>query len=210
MIEQWAKEFTSMLLKRKLIPSYQKKSYQYGYELLFSIIINICILLILGIFFNRLISTIIFIFVFTSLKRYTGGLHMPDYKSCIITFTILYFTILSIDVIFSLTAYHIDNSIFFPVLTAICCIFTFVLAPVPDKNKHLTTAERKKIKIKSKIIVSIYFVLFALSDFNQCPWQITGYIGYALILIALLLVAGLLKNLYLNDSTKKYRGETYD
>lgn len=71
-------------LEKKLIN--EQEIYQYGFEIALSSILNLIIVLTIGIIFNSILSSIIFIFCFYLIRKQTGGYHADSYLKCNIIF----------------------------------------------------------------------------------------------------------------------------
>lgn len=188
MIQKNAKKMTFLLIEKKLISEEQKDMYQYSFELLISAIVNLFLVLFLGILFHSFLETIVFLFFFCSLKRYTGGFHMPNYESCIFFFGVLYTMLLTLNQFCTIT---ITPSFLLSVL--ISAAFIACYSPIESINKKLTEKERKLLSLKAVLLLLLYTLLFALFYLLHFM-QTAKFIGFALILIALLMAAGLLQN----------------
>lgn len=63
---------TDFLLRKNVIKEEEKEIYYYGYETLIYSIWQMLLLLVLGMIMNRIVSTVIFLMVFVSMRKYTG------------------------------------------------------------------------------------------------------------------------------------------
>lgn len=162
--------------------------YQYSFELLISALVNLLLVLLLGSLFHSLGETLVFLFFFCTLKRYTGGFHMPGYQSCILFFGALYTMLLTVDKLCSIS---ITSGFFLSVLISAAFIARF--SPVESTNKALTPEERKILSRKAMLLLVFTTTLFTFFYLHSLM-QIAKFIGYALILIAILMAAGLLQN----------------
>lgn len=190
MIEKSASGIVTLLLRKDLIHNEQKEIYKYSFELLISTIINLVLIIMLGLTFGELYETFVFLFIFCTLKRYTGGMHMQNYKSCIIFFCLLYFTLLTVNEILPIAI----NTFFF-VLVIICSVIITFLTPVESANKKLTHNEKQILSLKVKMILVFHLFLFVLSYIISFT-QLSKFIGLALIVITILVITGHLQNIY--------------
>ncbi|MBQ3514081.1 MAG: accessory gene regulator B family protein, partial [Lachnospiraceae bacterium] len=68
--------------------------YYYGYETLIYSIWQMLLLLVLGMIMNRIVSTVIFLMVFVSMRKYTGGYHAETRMGCTFMTVVCYVTVL--------------------------------------------------------------------------------------------------------------------
>ena len=188
MIEKSAGKMTSLLIKKKLISEDRKEMYQYSFELLISALINLLLVLLLGLLFHAFLETLVFLFFFCPLKRYTGGFHMPGYGSCITFFGVLYTALLS---------FHqfCDINVTFLFLLSVLVSAAFIarFSPIESKHKKLSNKEKKALSRKAIILLLSDILLFVLFYFLSYM-QITKFMGFALIVTAILMAGGLLQN----------------
>ena len=97
MIEIAAGLVTNYLVKREVVNQDEKDVYKYGFEILFSTILGICIVLILGLTAGSLMTSLIFIAVFCSLRIKCGGYHADSYLSCNVVFTTVFLIVLMVE-----------------------------------------------------------------------------------------------------------------
>lgn len=190
MIVNGAQKMTELLQKNNLISKEQRELYQYSFELLLSTVINLLLVLFLGFLFDAVWETILFLLFFCPLKRFTGGFHMPDYRSCICFFCVLYCMLLFGDRFLSESPF-IGFALCPCVLSG--AVFLFLAAPVESSHKKLTRAEKKRLTFKVRLLLfpcTLSFLFF----FELSDRQTARFIGYALLLTAFLTALGHLQN----------------
>lgn len=187
MIETNARKITLRLIEKKLISKTQQDMYQYSFELLISALVNLLLVLLIGILFHSFWETLVFLFFFCTLKRYTGGFHMPSYRSCIFFFGVLYTMLLTANNFFDI---RITVAFLLSVLAS--AVFIARFSPIESANKKLTDKEKKLLSRKAVILLLSYTLLFGLFYFLHFM-EIAKFIGFALIFIAILMAAGLLQ-----------------
>lgn len=184
-----SEKIVTQLIEKKIIKKEEIHLYQYSMELFISTVINIAIILFIGFFFSKLGETAIFLLFFCLLKRYTGGLHMPTYKSCIVTFSSIYlFLMFSDNYWFQLPSYV------FAGLVMISLAVIMIFAPVEDRNRPLSVTEVIRLKRKIKYILPIEVCLFMLGTFIEPYKEVARFIGFGVIVVGVLVILGQVKN----------------
>lgn len=208
MIKEMAGKITDCLIQRKVIDEGVKDVYVYGSELLISEILSTMLILGIGAYAGCIWETILYLYVYTSIRVYAGGYHAATHRKCIIMFNFFYIEIIYI--IKMLENVNMEMILLYGSL--ISGVFIFILVPVEDMRKPLEMEERaiyrKKARTRSIFyiasLVVIYSIIPALRDE-------TAYGMIAVCEVALLVICGYIKNM-LMVSKRKYdgRGKEYD
>lgn len=148
-----AEKITHYLTINSLIPSSMEKIYIYGFELLFSSITNTVIILIFGILVNQILVTLMFLFVFVTLRRSTGGYHADTYLKCKLCTISVYLTVIFLSM-FSAIPGWLFFSLFF-----LGAAIIFLYTPVENPNKPLTDHQKYTHRLLALIFYFIFFVL---------------------------------------------------
>ena len=141
--------------KYRIITEEDQDIYQYGMELLTSTFINLLLIITIGVIFDKLPQTILFLLEYCFVKRYAGGYHASTHARCILTFSVLYTVMLLGFRVFQV--YRVTLNIF--VIGIISIISVLILAPVEDKNKPLEQEEIELYSFRSKRIL-LFEVVF--------------------------------------------------
>ena len=174
--------FKSLHEQSKLKPYKLKYVYYYGFKIIIGGINKFILLIIPGLLLNILPQLIITTLSFSSLRIWTGGLHLDSYTKC------SYISLLSFTIIALLSKYIILNqfismSIFLSVLFLI-----LIYAPIEHPNKPIK--ENKKIKFK-------LIALFVLSTLTIIHMFINNVIICNSIIYGILL-AGIISTPFVN------------
>lgn len=162
MISDLSGKLTDILSANGIIRNEDREIYRYGLELLISTLINIILVMTAGMVFHVLPQTILFLSEYCMIKWYAGGYHAATYARCILTFSILYASMLAV-----FTVFHIKETN--PALAAVWLFSVaavLVLAPVEDVNKPLEPEERRLYSKRSKqflllgVLINILLYLF--------------------------------------------------
>lgn len=161
-----------------------EESAVYGMEMLISSILNLLIIGILGLIFQKVPQTFIFLLCFCTLRPYAGGYHAPNYLLCSLSFTIMYCIIV-------LNPYVVNEAVV-AVMFGLSAGIIWILSPVEDLNKPLGTERRSMVQKKARILLLVEVIAFIITSVmhNQ---MVHTFIAYAVCYVALLMLAGQLK-----------------
>ena len=144
------------LICKNYIQENVRESYQYGMLVLVMNLIPILIILGISIIVNKLIFGFLFLISFVPIRVNIGGYHCKKTQNCIISFVLIYISIL-----------YLSYSMFYnliKILGVICIISIFFLTPITydvidniDKNKK----KKKKRLYKYMIIIILFICLFS-------------------------------------------------
>lgn len=153
--KQWA--------KNGVIHAADIEAYQYGLELMISTLINISVMIGLSIAFGHVWLFIPYLAAFIPLRLSAGGYHAEHHLSCTLFNAIVYFASLIV-----------VNMLKSPVTNLACIIEScvslsviFLLAPVPARNKPLSTTERKRNRHISLGLGFLFLILCMLFYYTQ-------------------------------------------
>lgn len=82
--------------KEHLIMPQEKDDYIYAYEVICEKVISLGTIVILGMLLDNLVNTVLYILFFLTLRKRTGGFHMPTFFKCYIGSVILYLITVSV------------------------------------------------------------------------------------------------------------------
>lgn len=133
---------------------------QYTLKVIFSELSKIILLFFVFLFLHKAREYIIAVFVLCSLRRFSGGAHMSHHWSCLLcTFLVIYLSIYPAD-------YVILPEIFPPAAVLLCCLVTYLIGPIPSRQRPpYSYTDWKNFRIKSVIVLLFYFlttILFPL------------------------------------------------
>ena len=160
MIKIIANWILNLVCKNCDIPNDLREAYQYGIGITISSIFNILLILLTSLLFRDVLSGVIFLLCFISLRTYSGGYHATTYLRCSIVFLLTYILV-EISHIF-LSHYFLSNIRFSEVLLLIFFLPVLIYAPVQNKHKKLDEKKKRKNKILSVIIYIILAVIALL------------------------------------------------
>lgn len=159
MSERLACMVTDFLLRKKVIEKKDSEIYHYGYDMLFSGILQSLFLFAVGWAFGKLDVTIVFIVVFITLRSCTGGYHADTRMGCIVTTLFVYFFVLC----------ECTKGIFLfkePVSIILLIVFYGIsfmrYAPIEHKGKPLSKEQEVQNKKNGGVLSAIYSIIAIL------------------------------------------------
>lgn len=165
MLSKFAQNVALFLCRKNLIKNHKIDVYAYGFEILFSEIINWFITLIIAIYTNTVIETAIYMFVFINMREVQGGYHCKSHIGCIITSTLVY--LLYIFMLFYTSGNYIINISLLGLVFNL--IIVFMVAPVEHPNKPIRTEDLnryRKLSIKNSCLYSAIAIVLILLQYK--------------------------------------------
>lgn len=145
MIHRISQKITDFLCDNGIIQKEEADIYTYGYEAVFSGLLDLLLVLAAGILFHCLDRALVFFAMFVSVRMYTGGYHADTYLRCKLIMLLILLTVLWISAMqFPLTAICL--------LTILLILTVYFQAPIEHPNKPLDESEKKKYHRYSLIL----------------------------------------------------------
>lgn len=145
---------------------YPKEIYIYGIELLISSFISTSVILLIGLLTKTFFESVIFLISFSAIRVYTGGYHSMTYLRCNIISASSYVAVI---IFFYLFRDLITNPIVLLSGYFLTMILALVFAPVKHENKRLDTADIKKYKLLSLLMITVVFAVYSI---GYCVFEI--------------------------------------
>lgn len=186
-METLAVKLTEKFIDREIISSDKKETYITGLKLILSDIINFSLIFIIGILTKSFIYSCIYLIVFWTVRKFSGGFHAKAYWICRIVTVGTYILILLVSGM--IINYHV-------IIVPICNIFSVItmiaFAPIRHPNKDLTGKEVKANKLCALLTTLFFTVLsIALAIFDRKEGLV---ISLTLFAVTVLMYTGLLAN----------------
>ncbi len=155
----------------------QEKSeeYIYGMELVLALLANSVAAVIIGAMMGMALEAISFWFVYSVLKKYTGGFHFDSSLACWLS------TCIMTPLVLLFMRYCPYNAVWYAAAAAIAAVILLALSPVAAVQKPLSKRERQVFGRIARILVGIAAVVYVV--FFVCGAE------YALKLLTVDLVA---------------------
>jgi len=158
--------------------------YTYGFELLISTIIEICLLILMSVLLGAPFSWLFFLLGFIPERIHAGGYHAKTHLSCYIIFTSLFTLSSFISLSFSFPD-------IFPLITSlVLLVLILIWGPVEATNKPLSIERRKKNHLRALLFVGtdIIFSLLLVTHLLSFStfWKLYFFSKWTLIIFLLL------------------------
>ena len=181
MISSAANNITNYLICKKVIKDDDREIYQYGFEQVFSYLLNIATMLLLGIILGKIYQSLVLILSFMALRSYSGGYHANTPLQCYLL------TVMSISATLSIMKFiTIDRFICWGLLV-LSSVVILLLSPIGSKNKPLDEIEKIIYRKKTIIVWSVetcVAIVFIILDITEIHIAIT--LAQVIINIALI------------------------
>ena len=143
-----ANNITDFFVEKKIIDNDMRDVYKYGFELLLADIVNFSLILIISILFRSLVSGLIFLLCFTTLRSFCGGYHAKTHNVCRLVMMCVFLSVLLCG-----TFSFIHSIVSVLTLNIISTVTIILFAPVENKNKPLS--DKKKLKNRRRSLFTV-------------------------------------------------------
>lgn len=179
---------TESYLSRAVIEKSEKKIYHNIYILLLSGLVDTILLLIIGVVIQKFLLTVVFVFVFTTTRMFSGGYHAnKHWQSTFITFVSCFISVEFSEQILA----SFDEKLFLILGIVICYIIFILYSPIKNSIKPIDEENIQAIKTKSLVVLSIYvFIIAFASNYNL---EYSNVILVTLLEVTLLMILSIIK-----------------
>lgn len=193
MISSAANNITNYLICEKVIKDDDREIYQYGFEQVFSSLLNIATMLLLGIILGKIYQSLVLILSFMALRSYSGGYHANTPLHCYLL------TVMSISAALSIMKFITIDRFICLGLLVLSSVVILLLSPIGSQNKPLGEIEKIIYRKKTIIVWSVetcVAIVFIILDITEIHIAIT----LAQVIISIALIFGNLQcgNLWRN------------
>jgi accessory gene regulator B len=199
MINNLSVRLTDRLLAKGSITEDERELYIYGFFMLLSQLVYFLLACIVGLLFQCFFESVIFYIAFQFIRRYAGGYHAKTETRCEILSSLS--IIGSIGIIRLLDMYDFQIVLLSITLFSAGCIF--VLCPLDTPEKPLTKKEFQYFRKISRIILVVIFFVVIISYFFKVN-ILFAPCCMSLILESILLLAGKIKKVHTERSTRSF------
>lgn len=177
----------SILEKNKLIDGEDSIFYQYGFEILIDAVLQTILLLIIGILLGKPMETLVFLIIFTSIRKYSGGYHANTKLKCTLTSTFVMLISIGLPIIF-------ENRIIYALLALLAIIIIWIFAPVEHPNRPLTDDTIKHCRIYSRALTLVLGVVILVLNIYKPKYAYTASLSVFMVAILIIVQKGAKKN----------------
>lgn len=187
MFNKLSVKITDKLENKGIIQSNGREVYEYGLRQIFSSLLNIITMILIGVLMGMFKETVVFTVAYIPLRSCAGGYHASSPQRCwAISALMLFLNLNAIKYIPELFYYY------FAILTLIACILIILLSPVEDINKQLDDKEQKIYHFRTLILVIIEFIIILVFSFFNIR-KIVITVEMVLITLSIMLIIGKIK-----------------
>lgn len=129
-----------------------KDVYQYGIEITVSSMFNIILVTLCSLALGNILAGMIYLFIFIFLRSFTGGYHATTYLRCNITMVATFIVTFAM---YKIIKHYVLPLFVCETIALVNLIPIIICAPVPNKHKPLTEAQRKRSYKLSILIASV-------------------------------------------------------
>lgn len=190
MFKSYAKKIASLLKTAKEIDNGQYDVYAYGFEVLLVLLFELVMVLAIGVLFNSIIQSIIFLMCYCPIRQFAGGYNVDSNKKSSIIFLVMFIIIVVIAKSIEIGSYRILIGVY----SFVSFAGIFALSPVECRENLLNELEKKQYKKIARVFAGIVliFIFIALEKNNMYTYAF--YASSSLFWIFMMLVLGIIKN----------------
>lgn len=176
---------TKRFVKLGIIKDNDCDVYKYGFELLIALILTTGIIIIVSLFVDKFIETILYLIGFFSVRVICGGYHAKHHYSCFIATISSYLLFLLLNYCFCSKS-HLNLVAGF--MTIVSTILIIAFAPVKHPDNPMTEYRKKRNRLFSLILsVVICLIHFASLFLEYALLHVFNYtVGIFLAALAIL------------------------
>lgn len=183
-----SERLSEIFYEEGLISSEDKEVIQFGIESMEGNLAGVLLTFFVGILFGALGEAILFYIWFLPLRKSIGGFHADTKLKCLLT------SAMALLVSFALfTLFRYPNLLYLVFSGVFVCII-FIFAPVDNPGKKFDAPERSVYRRRSRIVLTVESLLFAVSYYNS--WNVIIIsLCMAFFVASISLLLGLVKNI---------------
>lgn len=181
-----SERLTDKLLKMQIINYEEKNLYYYGFKQGFLLLLNMITIIMIGIIFNMIWQSVIFMVAYSILRVYAGGYHASTPFNCYL------FSVVMITAVLWLIKVISWNGLICFIISIVSGIIILLMAPVEDANKPLDQEEKRIFKKRTNLVLGV-LIGFALLFWFTGGKQISICIIMGICLISVMLLLGKIK-----------------
>lgn len=174
----------------KIIKEEDREIYAYGLELLLSTVFSLIAVVVISIIFGRFFETLVFLAIFILMRIFAGGYHASSHLRC-------FFILMFAYAVFLILLTYFDKSLYVWISNGFGLFslgIIFWLSPVEDKNKPLSSKERKVFRLKSRVATVVCWIIIVFGSFLVPGNKFILTISFGMVIVAFSLIATALKN----------------
>lgn len=161
--------------------------YIYGLEISLSVSVSSVSVFIIGLSMGMLWESVLFLFLYVSVRRFAGGFHFSSQIACYLSMCIM------CPIILLIIRYGGNNAALYSVIMGISALVLLILSPVPALEKPLDAREKTVYGRIARIIIIAVCIIYAVLCFFQHTY-ISKIIAVTICAAAVFAVLGKMKH----------------
>ncbi|SHI75109.1 accessory gene regulator B family protein [Lutispora thermophila] len=161
--------------------------YEYGLKQGLLIIVNILTTIAIGLLFNMVWQSLLFMIAYIPLRSFAGGYHARTQSKCYFFSILLTMSVLLAIKLIPCTRFNIVC------IAMIAAIIIYALAPVEDANKPLDKMEEEVYKKRARKILAVELCAMLLAMGLRVSW-VSFCISVSILALSILIIIGKVKN----------------
>lgn len=185
MYKKISQKITEKFVTLGIISNDDYEVYKYGFELLVALLLTTITIILISLFIDRFVETILYLVGFFSVRLICGGYHAKHHYTCFMTTTFTYFLFLLLNICFYSKPYFNLVTGFMTIVSAILII---AFAPVEHPDNPMTEYRKNRNRLLSlllSLVICLIYVLSLFSD-NALIYVFNYTVGIFLAAIAIL------------------------
>lgn len=159
MYKKISQNITKKFVELGVISNDDSDIYIYGFELLVALLFTTITIILISLFIDKFVETVLYLVGFFSVRVICGGYHAKHHYSCFATTTFTYFLFLLLNICFYSKPY-LNLTVGFMTIVSVVLIIAF--APIEHLDNPMTEYRKKKNRLWSLILsVVICLIQFA-------------------------------------------------
>lgn len=188
MSEYLSEKIVDKMINNDVIDVQQRDEYLYTVQLLIEKCIVYVIVGFFAVLVGKIIETLLFLLVFLTIRKYSGGYHCKTEIGCVISSLILVVVVILIEGPF-LQVHRIAANVFF----ALSVCIMLVIGPVNHPNMNWSEYEYDRSKRVTAIMVLIWTALIICSELIGLSFEMTIYCRIGVVNAVILILLAKIK-----------------
>ncbi|MGB4657905.1 MAG: accessory gene regulator B family protein [Mobilitalea sp.] len=186
-----ANSLSYQMMEKEVIKEADIVIYRYGIENGIILFLNVSTAFFIGIITGRLIEILVFLLPFITLRSFSGGFHLDNKITCYICSNLILMIPAYAKEIGNVLVKTWQGSAYAIGIAFVLCSvgIIFSLCPMDSKKRKLDLAEKKHLKIRARLILTVQLGVLGLLYFIGFKVYMTPF-GISLCVIAVLMLIG--------------------
>lgn len=190
MLQKISQKISDFFIKKQLIDKEEREVYDYSFEILLATFINLIAIIVISIITRTLIESILFTIAFMLMRGAAGGYHFNTHIGCFINLMIVY-----IGMILCIKLVQVKILFYISIAFIICSIVIILaFAPIDSKNKPLDSDEKKRLRKRSYIRISLLSIPMIVLLIFKKTIVYSFALSYAVFNVGISLIIGKIIN----------------